>query len=64
MVVFVVDVINIDFEDLVVLSDKEMVCVNVIEVINMVDWGNKYLFVWINGLDIFYWYCDVVDLLE
>lgn len=64
MVVFVVDVINIDLEDLVVFLDKDMVCVNVIDVLNIVDWGNKYVLVWINGFDMLYWYCDVVDLFE
>ena len=58
------DVINIDLEDSVAPSDKEMARANAIEAINTVDWGNKYLSVRINGLDTPYWYRDVVDLLE
>ena len=37
---------------------------NVIEALNTVDWGNKYMSVRINGLDTPYWYRDVVELLE
>ena len=58
------DVINIDLEDSVAPSDKEMARANAIEAINTVDWGKKYLSVRINGLDTPYWYRDVVDLLE
>lgn len=58
------DVINIDLEDSVAPSDKEMARANAIEAINAVDWGTKYLSVRINGLDTPYWYRDVVDLLE
>ena len=58
------DVINIDLEDSVAPSDKDMARQNAIEAINTVDWGNKYLSVRINGLDTPYWYRDVVDLLE
>ncbi len=58
------DVINIDLEDSVAPSDKEMARANAIEAINTVDWGNKYLSARINGLDTPYWYRDVVDLLE
>ncbi|WP_170342781.1 L-malyl-CoA/beta-methylmalyl-CoA lyase [Ruegeria arenilitoris] len=58
------DVINLDLEDSVAPSDKETARANVIEVLNTVDWGNKYMSVRINGLDTPYWYRDVVDLLE
>jgi malyl-CoA/(S)-citramalyl-CoA lyase len=58
------DVINIDLEDSVAPSDKDMARANAIEAINTVDWGGKYLSVRINGLDTPYWYRDVVDLLE
>ncbi|WP_282093766.1 L-malyl-CoA/beta-methylmalyl-CoA lyase [Epibacterium ulvae] len=58
------DVINLDLEDSVAPSDKDMARANVIEAINTVDWGNKYLSVRINGLDTPYWYKDVVDVLE
>lgn len=58
------DVINIDLEDSVAPSDKDMARANAIEAINTVDWGNKTLSVRINSLDTPYWYRDVVDLLE
>ncbi len=58
------DVINLDLEDSVAPSDKDVARVNVIEALNTVDWGNKYMSVRINGLDTPYWYRDVVDLLE
>lgn len=58
------DVINLDLEDSVAPSDKDTARANVIEALNTVDWGNKYMSVRINGLDTPYWYRDVVDLME
>lgn len=58
------DVINVDLEDSVAPSDKDIARKNAIEAINDVDWGNKTLSVRINGLDSPYWYKDVVDLVE
>ncbi|WP_170469606.1 L-malyl-CoA/beta-methylmalyl-CoA lyase [Ruegeria arenilitoris] len=58
------DVINLDLEDSVAPSDKDVARANVIEALNTIDWGNKYMSVRINGLDTPYWYRDVVDLLE
>ena len=58
------DVINLDFEDSVAPSDKDAARANVIEALNTVDWGNKYMSIRINGLDTPYWYRDVVDVLE
>ena len=58
------DVVNIDLEDSVAPTDKDMARANAIEAINTVDWGNKTLSVRINGLDTGWWYRDVVDLLE
>ncbi|MBO9452515.1 L-malyl-CoA/beta-methylmalyl-CoA lyase [Tropicibacter sp. R16_0] len=58
------DVINLDLEDSVAPSDKDVARANVIEALNTLDWGNKYMSVRINGLDTPYWYRDVVDLLE
>ncbi|MFY0308772.1 L-malyl-CoA/beta-methylmalyl-CoA lyase [Leisingera sp. D0M16] len=58
------DVINLDLEDSVAPADKDQARANVIEAINNVDWGSKYLSVRINGLDTPYWYRDVVDILE
>lgn len=58
------DVINLDLEDSVAPSDKDAARANVIEALNTVDWGSKYMSVRINGLDTPYWYRDVVDLME
>ncbi|MEX0329284.1 MAG: L-malyl-CoA/beta-methylmalyl-CoA lyase [Ruegeria sp.] len=58
------DVINLDLEDSVAPTDKDAARANVIDALDAVDWGNKYLSVRINGLDTPYWYRDVVDLLE
>ncbi|TLP69011.1 CoA ester lyase [Parasedimentitalea maritima] len=58
------DVINLDLEDSVAPSDKDTARANVIEALNTIDWGTKYMSVRINGLDTPYWYRDVVDLLE
>ena len=58
------DVINLDLEDSVAPSDKDAARANVIEAINTIDWGNKYISVRINGLDTHYWYKDVVDIME
>ncbi len=58
------DVINLDLEDSVAPTDKDSARGNVIEALNSVDWGNKYMSVRINGLDTPYWYRDVVDVLE
>lgn len=58
------DVINLDLEDSVAPSDKDVARANVIEALNTVDWGSKYMSVRINGLDTPYWYRDVVDLME
>ncbi len=58
------DVINLDLEDSVAPSDKDVARANIIEALNTVDWGSKYMSVRINGLDTPYWYRDVVDVLE
>ena len=58
------DVINLDLEDSVAPSDKDIARANIIEAINTIDWGNKVLAVRINSLDTPYSYRDVVDLLE
>jgi malyl-CoA/(S)-citramalyl-CoA lyase len=58
------DVINLDLEDSVAPSDKDTARANIIEALNTIDWGNKYMSVRINGLDTPYWYRDVVDVLE
>ncbi|PZX08423.1 L-malyl-CoA/beta-methylmalyl-CoA lyase [Celeribacter halophilus] len=58
------DVINLDLEDSVAPSDKDVARANIIEAINTIDWGKKTLAVRINSLDTPYWYRDVVGLLE
>jgi malyl-CoA/(S)-citramalyl-CoA lyase len=58
------DVINLDLEDSVAPSDKDIARQSVIKAINTIDWGTKTLSVRINSLDTPYWYRDVVDLLE
>ncbi len=58
------DVINLDLEDSVAPTDKDSARANVIEALNSVDWGRKYMSVRINGLDTPYWYRDVVNVLE
>lgn len=58
------DVVNIDLEDSVAPSDKDIARANTIAAISEVDWGRKTLSVRINGLDTPWWYRDVVDLLE
>ncbi len=58
------DVINLDLEDSVAPSDKDVARANIIEAINTIDWGKKTLAVRLNSLDTPYWYRDVVDLLE
>ncbi|WP_420569298.1 L-malyl-CoA/beta-methylmalyl-CoA lyase [Thalassovita sp.] len=58
------DVINLDLEDSVAPSDKDIARANIIQAISEHDWGNKTLSVRINSLDTPYWYKDVVDLLE
>lgn len=58
------DVINLDLEDSVAPSDKDIARKNVIEAINTIDWSTKTLSVRINSLDTPFWYRDVVDLLE
>ena len=58
------DVINLDLEDSVAPDDKPQARGNIIQAINDVDWGNKYLSVRINGLDTPFWYRDVVEVLE
>lgn len=58
------DVINMDLEDSVAPSDKDVARANVIEALNTVDWGSKTVSVRINSLDTPYWYKDVVALVE
>ena len=58
------DVIFLDLEDAVAPDDKEQARKNIIAAIGDIDWGTKTLSVRINGLDTYYMYRDVVDVLE
>ena len=58
------DVINLDLEDSVSPDDKPAARANIIQAIDDIDWGDKWLSVRINALDTPYWYRDIVDLLE
>ena len=58
------DVVNLDLEDSVAVSDKDSARENIIAATHDVDWNTKAVCVRINGLDTPYWYRDVVDLLE
>ena len=58
------DVIFLDLEDSVAPDDKEKARENVIKALNEIDFGKKIISVRINGLDTYYMYRDVVDVLE
>ena len=58
------DVIFLDLEDSVAPDDKEKARENVIKALNEIDFGKKIISVRINGLDTYYMYRDVVDVME
>ncbi len=58
------DVIFLDLEDAVAPDEKVRARSNVIEALNDIDWGSKVMSVRINGLDTYYMYRDVVDVVE
>ena len=58
------DVVFLDLEDAVAPDDKAQARKNIIQAIGDIDWGRKSLSVRINGLDTYYMYRDVVDVLE
>ena len=58
------DVIFLDLEDSVAPDDKEKARENVIKALNEIDFGKKIISVRINGLDTYYMYRDVVDVVE
>jgi malyl-CoA/(S)-citramalyl-CoA lyase len=58
------DIIFLDLEDAVAPDEKEQARRNVIAALNDVDWGNKTMMLRINGLDTYYMYRDVVDVVE
>ncbi|MCB1373918.1 MAG: CoA ester lyase [Rhodobacteraceae bacterium] len=58
------DVIFLDLEDAVAPDEKEQARKNVIRALNDIDWGKKSMSVRINGLDTYYMYRDVVDVVE
>jgi len=61
---FDTDVIFLDLEDSVAPDDKEKARENVIKALNEIDFGKKIISVRINGLDTYYMYRDVVDVME
>jgi citrate lyase subunit beta/citryl-CoA lyase len=58
------DYIFLDCEDAVIPDDKPQARKNIIAALNEVDWGTKTMSVRINGLDTYYMYRDVVDIVE
>jgi malyl-CoA/(S)-citramalyl-CoA lyase len=58
------DIVFLDLEDAVAPDEKEQARRNVIAALNDIDWGEKTLMLRINGLDTYYMYRDVVDVLE
>ena len=58
------DVVFLDLEDSVPPEEKENARRNVIAALHEVDWSAKSVSVRINGLDTYYAYRDIVDVLE
>jgi malyl-CoA/(S)-citramalyl-CoA lyase len=58
------DIVFLDLEDAVAPDEKEQARRNVIAALNDIDWGNKTMMLRINGLDTYYMYRDVVDVVE
>jgi malyl-CoA/(S)-citramalyl-CoA lyase len=58
------DLVFLDLEDSVAVSDKEQARKNVIHALNNFDWSKCAVSVRINGLDSHYCYRDIVDVAE
>jgi len=58
------DVVFLDLEDAVAVSEKDQARKKVIEALHELDWSNKAISVRINGLDTAFMYRDVVDVVE
>jgi len=58
------DVVFLDLEDAVAPDDKIPARKNIIEALNDLDWSGKTVSIRINGLDTFYMYRDLVEILE
>jgi len=58
------DIVFLDLEDAVAPDEKEQARRNVIAALNDIDWGDKTMMLRINGLDTYYMYRDVVDVVE
>jgi malyl-CoA/(S)-citramalyl-CoA lyase len=58
------DLVFLDLEDAVAPDDKVQARVNVIEALNTHDWSSCSVSVRINGLDTFWCYRDVVEVVE
>jgi malyl-CoA/(S)-citramalyl-CoA lyase len=58
------DIVFLDLEDAVAPDEKEQARRNVIAALNDIHWGEKTMMLRINGLDTYYMYRDVVDVVE
>ena len=58
------DVVFLDLEDAVAPDDKIPARKNIIEALTDLDWSGKTMSIRINGLDTFYMYRDLVEILE
>ena len=58
------DIVFLDLEDAVAPDEKEQARRNVITALNDIDWGDRTMMLRINGLDTYYMYRDVVDVVE
>ncbi len=58
------DLVFMDLEDAVAPADKEQARKNAIEALNRFDWSNCSVSVRINGLDTYWCYRDIVDVVE
>ena len=58
------DVVFLDLEDSVAPDDKPRARQNVIAALNDIDWGGKNVSVRVNGLDTYYTYRDVIEVIE
>jgi malyl-CoA/(S)-citramalyl-CoA lyase len=58
------DVIFLDLEDAVAPDDKEQARANIIEALQTYDWSKSAVSIRINGLDTYYAYRDLVEVVE
>ncbi|MCU7924126.1 MAG: CoA ester lyase [Candidatus Thiodiazotropha sp. (ex Dulcina madagascariensis)] len=58
------DMVFLDLEDAVAVSDKEQARINIIHALNHFDWSRCSVSIRINGLDTHFCYRDIVDVVE